>query len=102
MRNLFASPKENRVKVLGIMQNMVQFESSYHTKNEMHLKLSRVISTTSTGSLQQVKAGGFFTYIRKKIANSGILSLSMNGRILATEWYFIMYMPERIYCTKAK
>ena len=23
------------------------------------------------------------------------------GGILATDWYFIMYMPKRIYCTKA-
>ena len=65
--------KQNQ-EVLGIMQNVMQLESSYHT-NKKKRKASEAFNDD-------------FDYLY------GIVTT-------ATDWFFIMYTPERIYCTKA-
>jgi len=65
--------KQNQ-EVLGIMQNIMQLESSYHT-NKRKRKASEAFDDD-------------FDYLY------GIVTT-------AIDWYFIMYTPERIYCTKA-
>ncbi|CAB4414774.1 unnamed protein product [Rhizophagus irregularis] len=65
--------KQNQ-EVLGITQNVMQLESSYHT-NKRKRKVSEAFDDD-------------FDYLY------GIVTT-------ATDWYFIMYTPERIYCTKA-
>ncbi|CAB4406102.1 unnamed protein product [Rhizophagus irregularis] len=72
-------PAENVLRshcqeVLGIMRNVMQLESSYHT-NKRKRKASEAFDDD-------------FNYLH------GIVTT-------ATDWYFIMYTPERIYCTKA-
>ncbi|RGB33696.1 hypothetical protein C1646_815846 [Rhizophagus diaphanus] len=65
--------KQNQ-EVLGITQNVMQLGSSYHT-NKRKRKASEAFDDD-------------FDYLY------GIVTT-------ATDWYFIMYTPERIYCTKA-
>ncbi|PKC63927.1 hypothetical protein RhiirA1_537427 [Rhizophagus irregularis] len=65
--------KQNQ-EVLGIMQNIMQLESSYHT-NKRKRKASEAFDDD-------------FDYLY------GIVTT-------AIDWYFIMYTPERVYCTKA-
>jgi len=59
--------------VAGFMQNVMQLESSYHT---------------NTRKRKASEAFDDFDYLY------GIVTT-------ATDWHFLMYTPERIYCTKA-
>ena len=77
------------------MQNVMQLESSYYT-NKRKRKASEAFE-------------GDFDYLYG-IVTTGKIFLALdcvkNGRcyllsMLATDWYFIMYTPESIYCTKA-
>src|ERR1041384_3863643 len=85
--------------MLGIMQNTMQLDSSYYT-NRKKRKASEAFNDDNFDYLYGIVSTGeiflFATFWSRFLLTLLTLTFSM----LATDWYFTMYTPDKIYYTK--